>query len=137
MLNTLFQRPAKGHFGSPKRRYLKPTYNNRPNGNRVDLMETLAAMKPAFLRLPGGNYLEGNSIAERFEWTNTIGPIEQRPGHPSPWGYFSDDGLGLLEYLEWCEDLKMEAVLAVYAGYSLNGQHVNSGESLAPYVQVR
>jgi alpha-N-arabinofuranosidase len=97
-------------------------------------MQTLAAMKPAHLRFPGGNYLEGSSIANRFEWTDTIGPIEQRPGHPSPWGYFSDDGLGLLEYLEWCEDLKMEPILAVYAGYSLDGEFVSPGESLAPYV---
>ncbi len=126
---------GQGTFWITQASLFKPTYNNRPNGNRVDLMQTLAAMKPAHLRLPGGNYLEGNSIAERFEWTNTIGPIEQRPGHPSPWGYFSDDGLGLLEYLEWCEDLNMEPVLAVYAGYSLDGEHVNPGADLAPYVQ--
>ena len=43
-----------------------PTYNNTPNGNRIDLMEKLAAMHPAFLRLPGGNYLEGNHIADRY-----------------------------------------------------------------------
>jgi alpha-L-arabinofuranosidase len=126
---------GQGTFWITQASLFKPTYNKRPNGNRVDLMQTLAAMKPAHLRLPGGNYLEGNSIAERFEWTNTIGPIEQRPGHPSPWGYFSDDGLGLLEYLEWCEDLNMEPVLAVYAGYSLDGEHVNPGADLAPYVQ--
>ena len=36
-----------------------PTYHDRANGNRVDLMDKLAAMHPAFLRLPGGNYLEG------------------------------------------------------------------------------
>src|SRR5206468_10195758 len=36
-----------------------PTFGNRPNGNRPDLMQLLAAMKPAFLRFPGGNYLEG------------------------------------------------------------------------------
>ncbi len=29
-------------------------------------MEKLAAMHPAFLRFPGGNYLEGNHISERF-----------------------------------------------------------------------
>jgi alpha-L-arabinofuranosidase len=126
---------GQGTFWITQASLFKPTYNNRPNGNRVDLMQTLAAMKPAHLRLPGGNYLEGNTIAERFEWTNTIGPIEQRPGHPSPWGYFSDDGLGLLEYLEWCEDLNMQPVLAVYAGYSLDGEHVNPGADLAPYVQ--
>jgi alpha-L-arabinofuranosidase len=112
-----------------------PTYHNRPNGNRVDLMKKMADLKPGFLRLPGGNYLEGNTIDQRFEWKNTVGPIQQRPGHESPWGYRSDDGLGLLEYLEWCEDLNMQPLLAVYAGYSLNGTHVNSGQDLQPYVQ--
>lgn len=112
-----------------------PTYKGTPNGNRIDLMEKLAAMHPAFLRLPGGNYLEGNSIPERFEWKKTIGPLVDRPTHMSPWGYRSSDGMGLLEYLEWCEDLHMQPVLAVYAGYSLGGQHVAPGPALEPYVQ--
>ena len=112
-----------------------PTYRNTPNGNRIDLMERLAAMHPAFLRFPGGNYLEGEHIADRFQWKKTIGPLVDRPGHPSPWRYHSTDGLGLLEFLEWCEDLKMQPVLAVYAGYSLAQEHVNPGPELEPYVQ--
>ncbi len=112
-----------------------PTYKNTPNGNRIDLMQKLAAMHPAFLRLPGGNYLEGNTIDERFEWKKTIGPLVDRPTHMSPWGYRSTDGMGLLEFLEWCEDLHMQPVLAVYAGYSLQQQHVNPGPDLEPYVQ--
>jgi alpha-N-arabinofuranosidase len=112
-----------------------PTYHNRPNGFRIDLMEKMAAMHPAFLRFPGGNYLEGNHINERFEWKKTIGPLVDRPGHPSPWGYPSTDGMGLLEFLGWCEDLKMNPVLAVYAGYSLAGEHVNPGADLEPYVE--
>ena len=83
-----------------------PTYKNRENGNRADIMELLAAMKPKFLRFPGGNYLEGNAFNQRFNWKETIGPVEQRPGHPSPWGYWSTDGFGLLEFAEWCEDLE-------------------------------
>jgi alpha-L-arabinofuranosidase len=43
--------------------------------------------------------------------------------------------MGLLEFLEWCEDLKMEPVLAVYAGYSLAQDHVDPGPALEPYVQ--
>ena len=43
--------------------------------------------------------------------------------------------MGLLEFLEWCEDLKMEPVLAVYAGYSLTQEHVDPGPALEPYVQ--
>jgi alpha-N-arabinofuranosidase len=112
-----------------------PTYHNRPNGNRVDLMELMAAMKPAFLRLPGGNYLEGGTIHERYPWQQTLGEIATRPGHPSCWGYRSSDGMGLLEFLEWCEDLKMQPVLAVYAGYSLRRDHVPAGPDLQPYVQ--
>ena len=41
-----------------------PTYNDRPNGNRIDLMQKLADMRPGFLRFPGGNYLEGNTIPD-------------------------------------------------------------------------
>jgi alpha-N-arabinofuranosidase len=112
-----------------------PTYHDRVNGNRIDLMEKLAAMHPQFLRFPGGNYLEGDHIADRFQWKKTIGPLVDRPTHPSPWMYHSSDGMGLLEFLGWCEDLKMNPVLAVYAGYSLQGEHVNPGADLEPYVQ--
>ncbi len=112
-----------------------PTYKKRPNGNRVDIMEKLAAMKPAFLRLPGGNYLEGDTIAERFDWKKTIGETVDRPTHRSPWNYQSSDGMGLLEFLGWCEDLGIQPVLAVYAGYSLKGEYVKPGAELEPYVQ--
>jgi len=112
-----------------------PTYKDRPNGFRIDLMEKMAGMHPAFLRFPGGNYLEGDHIAERYDWKKTIGPLVDRPTHPSPWSYHSSDGLGLLEFLEWCEDLHANAVLAVYAGYSMRQEHVDPGTALDPYVQ--
>ena len=96
-----------------------PTWHDRPNGNRMDLMQKLDDMKPGFLRFPGGNYLEGSSIDTRFPWKETLGDLAQRPGHPCCWGYRSSDGLGLLEFLEWAEDLKAEPVLAIYAGFSL------------------
>ncbi|MDQ6679125.1 MAG: carbohydrate binding domain-containing protein [Acidobacteriota bacterium] len=112
-----------------------PTYHGRQNGNRGDLMEKLAAMRPAFLRFPGGNYLEGNRIETRFDWKKMIGPMVNRPTHPGTWNYHSSDGMGLLEFLNWCEDLKMEPVLGVYAGYSLGGQLVKPGPDLDQYVQ--
>jgi len=116
-----------------------PTYHARPGGNRTDIMNLLAAMQPKFMRLPGGNYVEGDHISERFDWKETIGPQNNpwtdRPTHMSPWHYRSSDGMGLLEFLEWCEDLKMEPVLAVYAGYSLQQEHVDPGPALEPYVQ--
>jgi alpha-N-arabinofuranosidase len=113
-----------------------PTYKNRANGNRIDLMEILAAMKPGFLRFPGGNYLEGPNYDNRFNWKATIGPLEQRPTHLSPWRYRSSDGMGLLEFLEWCEDLRMEPLLAVYAGLHIdNGARILTGDELKPHVQ--
>jgi len=112
-----------------------PTYHGRANGNRIDLMEKLAAMHPQFLRFPGGNYLEGDHLADWYDWKKTIGRRVDRPGHPSPWMYWSTDGLGLLEFFEWCEDLHMQPVLAVYAGYSLQHEHINPGPDLEPYVQ--
>jgi len=112
------------------------TWNNRANGLRVDLMRLLKDMHPGFLRFPGGNFLEGQTIGTRFAWKNTIGALSLRPGHlDDAWGYRSSDGLGLLEYLEWCADLHMMPVLGVYAGYSLDGQYVQAGPRLRPYVQ--
>jgi alpha-L-arabinofuranosidase len=105
-------------------------------GFRPDVMELLADMKPTYLRFPGGNYVEGPNLEARFNFKTMIGPWEERPGHAGSWGYRSDDGMGLLEFLEWCEDLKMEPVLAVWAGLNLNGgRGVVTGDALKPYIQ--
>ncbi len=112
-----------------------PTYNNRPNGNRIDLMELQMAMSPKFLRFPGGDYLEGKRLEDRFAFKNTIHDISLRPGKNSRWYYRSSDGMGLLEFLEWCEDLKMEPLLAVYAGYSVAKGYLATGAELTPFVK--
>ena len=112
------------------------TWKDQPNGFRSDLMQMLVDMNPKFLRLPGGNYLEGDN-------TERLILIGKRPsgrwpcekGHRGPWGYRSSDGLGLMEYLLWCEDMGAEPLLAVYAGYSLNGDHIDAGPKLEPFVQ--
>jgi alpha-L-arabinofuranosidase len=112
-----------------------PTWKDRPNGLRPDLMQMLVDLKPAFLRFPGGNYLEGDTIETRFEWKKTLGPISQRAGHQGPWGYRSSDGMGMLEFLQWCEDMNAEPLLGLYAGYSLKGAFVKPGADLEPFVQ--
>jgi alpha-N-arabinofuranosidase len=111
-----------------------PTYKNRPNGNRPDLMNMMIEMKPRFLRFPGGNFLEGPLITDAFPWKQTLGGLEQRPGHKGSWGYRPTDGMGLLEFLLWCEDIGAEPLLGVYAGYSLSGDHIDAGPLLKPYV---
>jgi len=112
-----------------------PTYKNRPNGDRKDISQLLAAAQPKFLRFPGGNYVEGSDFVNRFNWKQMVGPVEQRPGHKSCWGYWSTDGFGLPEFLGWCQDIGMEPVLAVFAGYTLNHDHVTNSAALEPYVQ--
>jgi alpha-N-arabinofuranosidase len=114
---------------------MPPTFKDRPNGNRTDLAQLLDDAHPKFLRFPGGNYVEGDYFSERFNWKETIGPQESRPGHKSCWGYWSTDGFGLPEYLGWCQDHGMEPVLAVFAGYTLKHDYVAPGPKLAPYVQ--
>jgi alpha-L-arabinofuranosidase len=112
-----------------------PTAGGRANGLRPDLERAIAAIHPGYLRFPGGNYLEGNTIATRFNWKDSIGPTWQRPGHlDDAWGYWSTDGLGLLEYLELCDDLGATPMLGVWAGYTLRGTVVPQAQ-LQPYVQ--
>ncbi|KAJ7194659.1 glycoside hydrolase [Mycena pura] len=96
-----------------------PTFRGRENGMRIDLAEALAATQPSVWRFPGGNNLEGSSFATRWKWNETIGPLETRPGRVGDWGYPNTDGLGLLEYLNWVEDLGAEPILGVWDGISI------------------
>ncbi|KAF7330131.1 hypothetical protein MSAN_02462900 [Mycena sanguinolenta] len=95
-----------------------PTFRGRENGMRIDLAETLAATQPSIWRFPGGNNLEGTSFDTRWKWNATLGPLEDRPGRVGDWGYPNTDGLGLMEYLNWVEDLGAEPILGVWAGIS-------------------
>ena len=112
-----------------------PTYRNRPNGLRPDLVARLRDIGPKVFRFPGGNYVEGATVGTRWNWKQTIGPVWERPGHANTaWGYWSDDGLGLLEYLLLAEDLGVTPVIGVWAGLALNGTVVPQ-DQLGPYVQ--
>ena len=112
-----------------------PTHNDEPNGNRPDLFNMLKDMRPSFLRFPGGNYLEGNTFRERFDWKKTLGPLESRPGHQAPWGYRSTDGMGLFEFLKWTEDMNAKPILGVFAGYVLNRDVIEAGTELEGFVK--
>ncbi|KAN0092522.1 glycoside hydrolase family 51 protein [Tylopilus felleus] len=108
-----------------------PTFKNRENGMSIDLANALYEMKPSFFRLPGGNNL-GQTWATRWVWNNTAGPIVNRPGRMGDWGYINTDGLGLLEYMYFCED---EPIMAVWSGYSLDKESVPE-DDLTPYIQA-
>ncbi|KAK0209059.1 glycoside hydrolase [Desarmillaria ectypa] len=95
-----------------------PTFRGRENGMRVDLAEAIAATHPSVWRFPGGNNLEGGSFDTRWKWNETIGPLEQRPGRIGNWGYPNTDGLGLLEDLNFAEDLDATCFEAIWSGIS-------------------
>ncbi|HJR60011.1 MAG TPA: alpha-L-arabinofuranosidase C-terminal domain-containing protein [Vicinamibacterales bacterium] len=94
------------------------TWKDRPNGLRVDLAEKIAALKPGFVRWPGGCFAEGISIDSRPQWKRSIGRLEDRVGTYSPWGYWSSDGFGYHEFLQFSEDLGADALFVVNAGVS-------------------
>ena len=115
-----------------------PTFKDRPNGCRPDLAQLLADLHPRFMRFPGGCYVEGqtagNGKQNRFVWSNTVGPIEQRPGHLNVnWRYNVSDGLGYHEMLQLSEDLGAEPLFVVNVGLG-HGWMVPL-DSLQPYIQ--
>lgn len=111
-----------------------PTFKDRENGCRRDLAQMLADMKPAFMRFPGGCYVEGEwrdshphydqasqqwtwGSPNRFEWKQTVGNIEDRPGHWNVnWNYRVSDGLGFHEMLQLSEDIGAEPLFVVNVG---------------------
>ncbi|MDD4991007.1 MAG: alpha-L-arabinofuranosidase C-terminal domain-containing protein [Paludibacter sp.] len=93
-----------------------PTFKNRENGLRPELAQLLVDMKPKFMRFPGGCFVEGDTLVNRFEWKKTIGKIEERPGHKNLWGYRTSDGMGFHEFLLLAEDLHTEPLYVINVG---------------------
>ena len=87
---------------------------------RKDLGQAIEDLGTRFFRFPGGNNLEGQSIASRWKWNETIGPLINRKGRLGDWGYYNTNGLGLMEFLDLCEAASLQPLLGVYAGYSLD-----------------
>ena len=94
------------------------TFKDRANGLRPDLAQLVADLHPGFVRGPGGCFAEGITVQSRPQWKRAIGPLESRPGTYSPWGYWSTDGFGYHEYLQFAEDIGADALYVVNVGVS-------------------
>lgn len=92
------------------------TYNGRKNGLRRDLVETLEAMQPTFLRFPGGCILHGWGIDNVYNWKHTTGDVAERKPNWNRWGYHQTYGLGYYEYFLLSEDLGAEPLPVVPLG---------------------
>lgn len=125
----------------------KETWKGKTKGLRQDLVQLLFDLKPGFLRFPGGCIIEGRTLAQRYQWKNTLGNIDQRPTMISRWNnefshkltpdYFQTFGLGFYEYFQLAEDLGAEPIPVLNCGIACQ---FNSGElvpvsELDPYIQ--
>lgn len=94
----------------------RDTYKHQSNGLRPDLAQKIAALRPGFLRFPGGCLVNTGSMddyseksgwqrARSYQWKDTIGPVEQRATNANFWGYNQSYGLGYYEYFRYAEDV--------------------------------
>jgi alpha-L-arabinofuranosidase len=88
------------------------------HGFRKDLTQMLADLKPAFMRFPGGCWVEGNTMKESYRWKETIGTIGDRRSQYNLWGYMATHGIGYHEYLQLCEDIGAEPLFCINVGMS-------------------
>eukprot|EP00727_Mastigamoeba_balamuthi_P007330 m51a1_g3217 putative alpha-l-arabinofuranosidase-like (916) ;mRNA; f:46537-49787 len=92
---------------------------------RKDVFDYVLGLKPSFVRFPGGNYLEGNTMETHWDWKKSLGDPASRPGHYNDaWGYWTTDGLGMHEYLLFCELLNSKPQLSVFTGYFLTRRYI-------------
>jgi hypothetical protein len=94
----------------------KQTWKN--NGLRPDLAESLDALKPSFVRFPGGCWVEGEDMAHMYNWKKTIGNVDRRTPLWNIWGYNATHGLGFHEYLQLTEDLGATPLFCINVGMS-------------------
>ena len=102
------------------------TFNGDENGLRKDLAQALADLHPGILRFPGGCIVEGTTLDNRYQWKNTVGPVENRPININRWSYdqfdrmfpdyYQSGGLGFYEYFRLAEEIGAEPVPIISCG---------------------
>ena len=102
------------------------TWNGHENGLRKDIATALADIKPGLLRFPGGCIVEGTEIPDRYQWKNTVGPVENRPLNINRWqfefqhrfspDYYQSYGLGFYEYFLFAEEIGAEPLPVLNVG---------------------
>jgi len=116
---------------------LMPAETYKSHGLRRDLVEILADMQPTFLRFPGGCIVEGFTRETAMRFSNTIGPVWERPSLELMWHYRTTNGLGYHEYLQLCEDLNLEPMYVFNCGMTCQARasELFEGEALNGMLQ--
>lgn len=97
---------------------LLPRKTWKEHGLRPDLAEAMGALRPAFLRFPGGCWVEGDDMAHMYNWKRTVGGVDARTPLQNIWGYQATHGVGYHEYLQMAEDLGAEPLFCINVGMS-------------------
>lgn len=129
----------------------KHTFKDRENGMRRDLAQALYDLHPGVFRFPGGCIVEGSSLDQRYQWKNSIGPVENRPLNGNRWlstfnyrlfpDCYQSYGLGFYEYFLLSEDIGAEPLPVLNVGMACQFQNQNDPSAhvavkdLQPYIQ--
>lgn len=126
------------------------TWNGHKNGLRKDLVQALADIKPGVFRFPGGCIVEGTDLDTRYNWKNSVGPVENRPLNENRWqgtfahrffaDYYQSYGLGFYEYFLLSEEIGAEPLPILSVGLACQFQNKEESahcavNDLQPYVQ--
>ena len=125
------------------------TWKGHENGMRKDLAQRLADLKPGVFRFPGGCIVEGTDINTRYQWKNSVGPVENRPLNENRWhytfphrffpDYYQSYGLGFYEFFLLSEEIGSEPLPILNVGLACQYQnndpkaHIDV-DSLQPYI---
>lgn len=109
------------------------TWKGHENGMRKDLAQALADMKPGVFRFPGGCIVEGVTLDNRYNWKNSVGPVENRPLNKNRWectftyryypDYFQSYGLGFYEFFLLSEEIGAEPLPVLNVGMACQFQN--------------
>ena len=128
----------------------KDTFNGHENGLRKDLAQALADLHPGIFRFPGGCIVEGTTLEERYNWKNSVGPVENRPLNMNRWldtfpyrlypDYYQSYGLGFFEFFQLSEEIGSEPLPIISCGLACQFQNDDMSahqpvEELQPFIQ--
>lgn len=118
------------------------TYNGDDNGLRRDIAEALAELRPGVLRFPGGCIVEGSTLEQRYQWKNSVGPVENRPINMNRWNYtfpermypdyYQSYGLGFFEFFRFAEEIGAEPLPVISCGMACQFQNDEADNPHAP-----
>ncbi len=123
------------------------TFRGDSNGLRSDVAQAIADLHPAVLRFPGGCIVEGTTLENRYQWKNTVYPVENRPINVNRWmydlnyrfyaDYYQSYGLGFYEYFRFAEEIGAEPLPVISCGMACQFENDDEDNPHAPLKDLK